>query len=756
MSCCSATLAIDCASGVKQAEIAARKSELQHAMRVQTDGTATLVLSAPNINCGACISTIEKGLNSLNHVEARVNLSLKRVTVTFANQDQNPLLVLDRLTSLGYDSRPLDLGDLSELESDRASKNLLKAVGIAGFAAANVMLLSVSIWSGAAGATRDLFHLISALIAIPAAMYAGQVFFQSALRALSARRLNMDVPISLAVILALGMSLFEALTGGAEAYFDAALTLLFFLLIGRYLDQRMREKAQNAAIGLARIAAKGATVIEGDTRHYLPLDELRPGMDLLIVAGERIPVDGIIKSGQSDLDRALVSGESTPVTVKVGMVVEAGILNLSGPLEMTATKTADDSFLAEVMQMIEAAEQGRGAYTRIADRAAQLYAPAVHALAALAFLGWMIATGDWHQSIYTAISVLIITCPCALGLAVPVVHVIGASRLFEAGILMKDGAALERIAEVTHVLFDKTGTLTTGESTIESHDLSEQEARIALALAAKSSHPVARAIAKQFEHLSSASLSEIQELPGYGLEAKFGQLRIRLGKADWVNEIASGGVSQGSAFAVEGKRVTGFQIGETLRPRAYETIAQLKEQGFQPELISGDTKGAVAKVAGRLGISAALHDQRPKDKIERIAALKTAGEKVLMVGDGLNDAPSLAAGDASMAPASASDVGRLAADFLFTRDALDAVPFTIDTARRARKLVRQNFGLAILYNVIAVPLAMAGFVTPLIAAIAMSLSSIIVVTNSLRLRRGGLRKAPIERTPTHTQAELSA
>jgi Cu2+-exporting ATPase len=436
----------------------------------------------------------------------------------------------------------------------------LKALAVAGFAAGNIMLLSVSVWSGAEGATRDLFHLISGLIAIPVVAYSGQVFFKSAAKALAAGRLNMDVPISLAVILALAMSVYESLTGGAEAYFDAAVTLLFFLLIGRYLDNLMRDHARSAVLGLAKMTARGGNVIAPDgTLAYLPADEIEAGMTLRIAPGERIPTDGRVMRGASDLDRSLVTGESAPVSVGINSDVEAGTLNLTGPLDVTVTRKADESFIAEVMQMMEAAENGRGRYVRIADRMARIYAPAVHLLALFAFLGWMIATGgDWHASLYTAISVLIITCPCALGLAVPVVHVIGAARLFRQGILMKDGSALERLAEADTAVFDKTGTLTTGTPRIVASDIAPQDAPLAKALAMHSIHPASRAIAAWFSDVPAADISDIHEVPGFGVEGRIDGRRIRLGRAGWVSEIASNpagdaGAGSGLAFAGEGR-----------------------------------------------------------------------------------------------------------------------------------------------------------------------------------------------------------
>ena len=444
--------------------------------------------------------------------------------------------------------------------------------------------------------------------------------------------------------------------------------------------------------------------------------------------------------GRSELDRSLVTGESAPFAVAPGARVEAGTLNLSGALEVEALTSADDSFLAEIVRMMEAAETGRGRYVRVADRMARIYAPAVHLLAAATFLLWLIATGgDWYQALYAAIAVLIVTCPCALGLAVPVVHVIGAARLFEAGILMKDGTGLERLAEIDTVLFDKTGTLTTGTPHVAASNMPATFRDVARALADRSNHPASRAIRQALANGPVAELDDIREWPGCGIAAIWQGRRVRLGRPDWVAEIADkdAAVAEGVGFAVEGQSSASFVLAESLRTGSHEAVEALRSAGLATELLSGDGEVAVRRVAGELGIAHAAAGQSPAAKIERIRALHSDGARVLMVGDGLNDAPSLAAADVSMAPASACDAGRLAADFVFTRDSLGSVPFAHGIALRAKRLVRQNFGLAIAYNCIAVPLAMAGLVTPLVAAIAMSASSIVVVANSLRLSGGG-------------------
>lgn len=735
MSCCGGDIAVDqarCAVGGADF----RHEEIRASGRLLPDGGIAYSLSAPAIHCGQCIGAIERALQTLEGVVAvRVNLSLKRVALTLDRQDRSALPALRELERLGYPAFALDAAEARDAHSARTGE-LVRAMAVAGFASANIMLLSVSVWSGAEGATRDLFHLVSAAIAIPAIAWSGRIFYSSALMALRARRLNMDVPISIGILLAVAMSLFESLSGGREAYFDASITLVFFLLVGRTLDHLMRERARNAVASLGRLAARGAMAAQADgTAAYVPLDEIRPGMVLRLAAGERAPVDGVIRAGTSEIDRSLVTGESRPEAATIGARLEAGVLNLTGPLELLAEKDAKSSFLAEIAHMMEAAEHGRGRNVRLADRMARLYSPVVHLVALASFIGWMVwSGGDWRLAMTIAIATLIITCPCALGLAVPVAHVIGAVRLFESGILMRDGSALERLAEADHVAFDKTGTLTTGAPAVLASDIPAGLEGVALAMARSSIHPASGALARHLAGVTPAPVADVREEPGAGVEAFADGTRARLGRPEWVGEIATNaGAGEGIGFALEGQPAYRIRLAETLRAGATGMGAKLAACGMEAEILSGDAATAVAAIARPTGIARFTAALRPQGKIARLEVLRAQGRRVAMVGDGLNDAPALAAAHVSFAPAGASDIGRRAADFVFTRDSLDAVLRARRIAVATDRIVRQNLAFAIAYNALAVPLAIAGMVTPLVAAIAMSSSSIAVIANSLRL-----------------------
>ncbi|MHA7971034.1 cation-translocating P-type ATPase [Rhizobium sp. CAU 1783] len=720
--------------------------ELRLASRDLGQGLLQTDLSVPAVHCGTCITTIERALRALPEVErARVNLSTKRVSIVWKDKvgetSTDPVGLARAIASTGYESH---LFTAAEEAGDELRNKLIRAVAVSGFAATNIMLLSVSVWSGADASTRDMFHWISAMIAAPALIYAGRFFYQSAWNALRHGRTNMDVPIAIGITMSYFISLWETIHHGEHAYFDATASLLFFLLIGRTLDHIMRDRARSAISGLARLSPRGALVVAEDgSRDYRALEEIRVGDKVAVSTGDRVPVDGTIVSGASDMDVSIVNGESAPLEVAAGDTVQAGTLSLTGSLVIEATATARNSFLAEVINLMEAAEGGRARYRRIADRAAQYYSPAVHLTALLSFLGWGLYDGDWKHAMLVAVAVLIITCPCALGLAVPVVQVVAAGRLFKAGIMVKDGSAMERLAEIDTVAFDKTGTLTLGKprlldtASIDAHAFS-----IAAGLAAHSRHPLSEALWRAASGPTMV-FDAVKEIPGAGIEATTADGVYRLGSRRFACAETAGDAADHAnsevVLSLDGRELQAFRFEDTLRPGAEKAIDLMKSKGYAVGILSGDRRGVVASLARRLGIDNWKAELAPREKAEFCASVQAEGHKLLMVGDGINDAPALAAAHVSIAPATAADVGRQAADFVFMRQNLDSVVFAIEASRRAGRLIRENFVLAIGYNVIAVPIAILGYATPLIAAVAMSTSSIIVVVNALRLNRLALK-----------------
>ncbi|MGC1506254.1 MAG: heavy metal translocating P-type ATPase [Sulfitobacter sp.] len=699
----------------------------------------TLHLSLPAIHCAGCIATVERGLLARNDVfGARVNLNRKQVEITHAPLTA-PDALIDHLTGLGIEARLLDRDALGDTR-DSEGRAMLFRIAIAGFAMMNVMLMSVAIWSGASDATRTLFHWLSAAISLPAVLYAAQPFFRNAWTALRVRRLNMDVPISLALILASGNSLYETAAGGHEAYFDAALSLTFLLLCGRYLDHRCRSTARSAARELAALEVPRVLRETAEGRETVKLSDAQIGDHIVVLAGARAPVDGTVINGTSTLDRAILTGESLPVSASIGSDVNAGELNLSGPLILRATAVGADTSLRRMVTMIDAAESARNRYTALADRAVRVYAPVIHLLSFATFAGWVFATGDTRLALNIAIATLIITCPCALGLAVPAVSTAAAGKLFRQGLLVKNGTALERIAETDVVVFDKTGTLTEGQLEVATLVALDENAKsIALALAQNSTHPVAQALAQGLTKNGpvAAILTDIIEIPGKGLQARFQGQDVLLGSAEFTDAPPSD--TPGAWLRIGTESPVHLTLKASLREGAEEVVRTLLAKGTQIHLISGDTPAATQAVADALGIPNFHAEQSPADKIAYLDDLAVKGNKVLMVGDGLNDTGALASAYASLAPATAADAARAASDVVLLGRSLAPLPDLIHTSRSAKRRILENFAIAAGYNALVIPLAVAGFVTPLLAAIAMSTSSITVLLNAMRVTRGPAR-----------------
>ncbi|MGH1456822.1 MAG: heavy metal translocating P-type ATPase [Alphaproteobacteria bacterium] len=704
------------------------------------NGGFRLSILVNGVYCAACIQKIESALSREENVtHVRLNFGAKRLLIEWKGPPARANDYVEIIEGLGYNVQPYDARN-AENSANAEERFLLLCLGVAGFAMGNVMLLSVGVWSTSAEtmgiATRDLFHWISAFIALPTILFSGRPFFRSALNILSKGHTNMDVPISIALFLAGGMSLFETINHGEHVYFDSAVMLIFFLLIGRYLDFRARKNARGAAHDLLKSFSGFANVVDGNKTSRVLIRDLEEGMVLRISAGENFPVDGIIMNGSSTVDTSLVTGETLPVSIKANSNAYAGTLNIDAPITMRVTKAAENSLLADIVRLMDKAQQGQAAYVRIADRAAKLYTPVVHIMAVLAFFGWIFIGGiEWQSALMISITVLIITCPCALGLAVPVVQVLANNRLMKSGVLVKSGDALERLAKIDTIMLDKTGTLTLG--VLKLIGTYERKAlQIAASLAINSSHPLSQALCTKYEG-ELLKILATQEHAGQGLEGIHNGATIKLGSRSFCGDENAPPSDKIELWLDDGSgHLTCFYFQDVLRPDSPEVISQFKKADIRPILVSGDRDVIVQDIANQTRIDGTYAQQTPPQKFNILTELKSNGHRILMVGDGLNDAPVLAGADVSIAPGTAIDMAQNAADIIFMGDNFKPVYDVYETARMTQKLVRQNFALAILYNIIAIPLALSGAVTPLIAALAMSGSSLLVVANSFRL---GLR-----------------
>ncbi len=721
--------------------------DFSHFVKTDKEGRSRLDLAIDGITCAACLGDIETAMKRLPGVMlARLNLTSHRLALTFDSTRIDSGRLVGALEAIGYRAYPFEQ---RKVEADEAARFLLllKCLGVAVFAAMNIMLLSISVWSGAhmPPETRDFFHFLSALIALPAAAYAGQPFYTSAFTALRQGRLNMDVPIAIGVALALGLSVYETWHHARQAYFDSAIMLLAFLLAGRVMDQAMRRKTRAAAGNLAALKGEnalrftpgegGSDLREGDA-VLVPVAALAAGDRVLVRAGERVPADGEIEQGASAVDESAITGETVFKPVRSGDSIYAGSINGEGALTLRVTSAGHAALIDEAARLIEQASAARSRYMRLSDRVSHLYAPAVHLAALVTGLAWFAFGASAHDSLVIAISVLIITCPCALALAVPTVQAMASGAFFRSGLFLNDATGLERLGEIDTVVFDKTGTLTLPEPRIANGDeIAPDLLRLAGRLARSSNHPLALAVARSAD--AAAPLAGAVETPGQGVAALFDGVEARLGSAAFCSAEAGGADESSSIFIRHGEKSARLSIRQTLRADAAAIVAALRKKGMKVFILSGDRPQAVAPIAAYLGVEDWRGGQKPADKIAFIEALKEQGARVLMVGDGLNDAPSLAAAHASISPIDAVHLTQTQADAVFLGERLAPVASALLIARNARSLMRQNLGLAVAYNLVAVPVAMSGHASPLFAALAMSASSIFVTLNSLRLRGPG-------------------
>jgi Cu2+-exporting ATPase len=699
------------------------------------EGRGRLELLVRGARCAACLAKIEQAAEAAPGVaSARLNLTSGKLSVEFVGRRGDPADVIRAIEEAGYGAIPFD-PESSKAAQDAEGRRLTLALGVAAFGAGNVMMFSVPVWAGLFGqeldtSTRSVMYWLSALVATPCALFAGRPFFASAWRALSRGKANMDVPISIAVLLTLGVSFSETIQGGRHAYFDAAVSLLFLLLVGRWLDHQLRLRAQGAARDLLALQAPVARRLDPDgAERGVPVREVAVGDRLAVLAGERSPVDGVIETGRSEIDNAFVTGETAPAAVGPGARLYAGALNLTGRLVVRSTARSEDSTLANIARLIEAGAQSKSAYVRLADRAASIYTPTVHVLALATFAGgWALGLSP-REAILRAAAVLIVTCPCALGLAVPAVQVAACSCLFRKRVLVKSGAALERLAGADCVVLDKTGVLTEGHPRL----LAAANADIAAAapLARASRHPLAQSLAAAAG--TGAAASDVTETPGLGVEGDIGGRRARLGRAEFVGASEASDCDTELWFRAEGAQPIRFAFADSPRPDAGAAVARLKARGLDVEVLSGDAPGPVSRAARASGISAWRAGLTPLEKVLVIDALRAQGRRPLMVGDGLNDAAALARAHVSMAPGTAVEASQNAADLVFEGQDLMVIADAIDVARAARARSLENFGFSAVYNVVAAPAAMLGLLNPFLAAIAMSASSLIVTLNALRM-----------------------
>jgi Cu2+-exporting ATPase len=730
-------------------------------------------LSIDGMRCAACVWLLESRLGALAGVTGfSANLGSARGELTW-NEDETRLsAVLAEIARLGYVARPYR-PDWHEAARRDEYRSALRRLVVAGLGAMQVMMYSVGLYAGALQGIEEQYRLllrvVSGLVATPILAYSAWPFFASAARDLRNRRLGMDVPVALALAIAYGASVYATATRSGEVYFDSVAMFVFFLSIGRFVEMRARQRAAEAVEAALRRPPETATRLTGGGgSEVVPIHELAPGDHLLVRPGETFPVDGLVHRGRGWVNESMLTGEHWPRDRREGDEVAAGTQNGESPLIVSALRTGADTAWSAVVRLVDRASQARPRIARLADRVASVFVPAVIVVSgATALVWWQI---DPSRAFWVALSVLVITCPCALSLATPAALTAASGGALRRGLLLRTGGALETLQRVTHVVFDKTGTLTLGRFRLRATE-PLAEASVAECLAAAtalerySEHPVARA----FDDPGAEPLevTEVTAQVGAGVEGTIGGRRMRIGTHGFAAALSPGheahhaphGATIRHSFAArrtmaehallpgvwladEHGLIARFELEDELRPLAAETVARLRGAGLGISIVSGDGPASVHVLAEQFGVEDAHASCTPEDKLVHVRRLQRAGAVVLMVGDGVNDAPVLGAAQVSIAMSGGTDLARSSADAVLLKEDLAPVADAIEVARRARRVMRQNLGWSLTYNVVALPLACSGLVTPWWAAIGMSLSSLVVVLNAVRLAQAPRGEAP--------------
>ena len=707
--------------------------------------SASLILEG--ITCAACVWLSERHVRTVpGVVEFHVNYSTHRARVRWDDSRVRLSEILKAIAAIGYVAHPYDPGRQDSVYR-RERQRALRRLAVAGLCSMQVMMLGWSLYAmdyDTSDVTdmRAFLRWVSALLTVPVVFYSAQTFFVAAWRELRQGRLGMDVPVSLAVILAFVASLWATVTHGPDVYYDSVTMFAFFLLTGRFLEMGARHGAGQAAEALVRLLPATATRLRDGDAQLVAVAELVPGDRVLIRPGETVPADGTVVDGRSSVDESLLTGESLPRARTLGDALVGGSTNVESPLEMRVDKVGDDTVVSAIVRLLDRAQAEKPRVALLADRVAGWFVGAL-LLVAVAVAAWWWPI-DPTKAFYVTLSLLVVTCPCALSLATPVAVVAATGSLTRLGLLTTRGHALETLARATHMLFDKTGTLTRGE--LRLHGVRtlapvtrERALAVAAALEQRSEHPVGRVLVAA--GADGLVATDVTATPGEGIEGVIEGSRYRVGKSEYVAALSGVPVDLGEEPAAtrvvlgdERGLIAVFVLRDELRADAKATLRRLRWLGVEVELLSGDAAGAVEHVAKELEVNSWRAGVSPAQKLERVRALQAQGAIVAMVGDGVNDAPVLAGANVSVAMGSGTQLAHASADMVILSERLENLATGVAAARKTRSIIRENLLWALLYNLVAVPLAAVGWITPWMASIGMSASSLVVVLNALRLK----------------------
>ncbi len=730
-------------------------------VRRDADGICHVTVTVEGLRCGGCVAKLEKALAGAEGLkDLTINLASHRAEVAWDPERTRLSTMLGAFAEHGHPALPFR-ADAPNAARGAEFRAALVRLGVAGLGMMQVMMFAGALYAGAIegmeAAYRDFFRWVSFIVATPVLLIAGRPFFAAAWNDIRHGRFGMDVPVSIAMGSAYFASVYATLTRSGEVYFDSVTMFIFFLSIGRFLEMRARHRASDAVDAVLNQTPATATRIVDGNVEVVAARELQPGDRVLVKAGETIPADGRVVAGRSSVNEAMLTGEYLPRQKATGDPVVGGTLNEENVLTIEVEKVGAQSVLAHILRLVDTAAEARPTIAKLADRVAGVFVPSVLVMAAIVAVIWMQIDPDrWF---WVTLSVLVITCPCALSLATPAALTAASRGLLARGLMATRSHALESLAKATHVVFDKTGTLTEGRFRITDADavggLSLDRCRdIATQLEAHSEHPIARAF-RSTGAVDVSRATDVVTVPGHGIEGTIDGRRYRIGTPRWVASAAGGdpdGANAGASVALgddDGVRAR-FTLEDAVRPEAIASVAALRNMGLTVEILSGDASAEPRRLADRLGIEAVVAGATPEAKLRHVRELQASGAVVVMIGDGVNDAPSLGGAHLSIAMGGGTDLAMSRADCVLLKDDLGALVDAISLARRTRVVIAENLIWAAGYNLLALPLAAMGFVAPYWAAIGMSASSLVVVTNALRLGirpEKGEPRAPLSAPP---------
>lgn len=716
--------------------------DMLHAFAALDDAAAEATIYAGGMYCSACSWLIETSLSKMSGVQSvQVNPITHRLRILFSPAAIGLGDILAALSDLGYRPQPLSSDDTSRPEVAE-QRSAMKRLLVASLGMMQVMMFAVGLYAGEFQGMEDdmqrFLRLVSFLVTTPVVFYAARPFFAAAWRGVAARMPGMDLPVSIAIGSAYAASVYASFTDGPAVWFDSVTMFVFFLTLGRYLEMRARHRSIDRSTALTQLLPNTATLVTDDGLSVVPVSQLQAGDVVHIRAGESVPADGTVVAGSTSVDEALLSGEASPQAKSCGDDLAAGTINLDGMIRMRVLRTGSHTTLGAIGRLSERARFARPAFVRLADRIASYLVIGLLGVASLVALYWYLVSPE--RAFVITLSVLVVTCPCALALATPAAFAAASNRLSQLQLLVTNGNAIETLSRATHFVFDKTGTLTCGTPIVQSVTLydnnvdKDQCLLLAAALEQASTHPVAHAFRS---NLPLPDVTNATIHPSQGVSGTIGKQRWQLGSASFAfaDDLAGSDTSTVAYLGTDGHCVARFEIRDELRSDAKTTLDTLRDLGIHLSLVSGDNAAAVQEIGAALSITDLHSGCTPEDKLAMIKSLQAQGARVVMVGDGINDAPVLAGADTSIAPGHGALLAQTNADVIMLGESLRPLTTALMLSRKTMRIVRQNLVWAIGYNATALPLAAVGMVPPWLAAIGMSASSLIVILNALRLNR---------------------